>query len=339
MRVIYLFDIDGWALEDIGHALGEALRDTGIEIVPVRFDRWLASPVAGDVLYWSWSGMVRPGLDVSRHVRHRITTIHDPQEVSHFENRADWRRFPCKPLYWLDAVDRISVISDELHQVMATRYDRVLERTPTWPAGWRRLRAAQDRPERAVIKAVSSTKLPARFTMRQMLARRHDWSSYLVDSRRRVAPRQLLGAMVRTRRKNLPLLAALARHGSTLPGVSCDFVGGGPRFTSRADYERWLADADIYVCASTMEGGPLPVMEAVLSGLAVISTPVGQVADWVEDGQNGFIVSGLADFRRALERYARDPALLRRHQGASREKAADFAPPIEPWVRFLTQAG
>lgn len=339
MRVIYLFDIDGWALEDIGLGLREALRDTGLDIVPVRFDRWLAAPQPGDVLYWSWSGMVRPGFDRSRHARHVITTIHDPQEISHFENRADWRRFPCKPLYWLDAVDRVSAISAELVEVVAAQYDLTAVRTPTWPSHWRRLRAAQDRPERAAIKAVSSSKLPAHFSVGQILARRRHLTSYLIDSRRDPAPRQLLGALVRTRRKNLPLLARLARSFAGDPRVACEFVGGGPRFADRRDYERWLADADVYVCASTMEGGPLPVMEAVLAGLAVVSSPVGQVPEWVEDGRNGFLAESPNEFRKALARYADDRSLLRRHQGASREIAAAFRPPIDPWIRFLDRLG
>ncbi len=87
-----------------------------------------------------------------------------------------------------------------------------------------------------------------------------------------------------------------------------------------------------------MEGGPLPVMEAVLAGLAVVSTPVGQVADWVEDGRNGFIVEDEAGMRAALERYAKDRQLLARHRTRSREIAASFRPPIAGWLEFLRGA-
>ena len=336
VRVIYLFDMDGWALEDIGFALRDALAPAGVEVEPVRRDRWLASPRGADVLYWGWSGMARPDPAVRRHAGRVVTTVHDPQEISHFENRADWRRFPCKPLYWFDAVDRVSVISDELRDVMARCYDREVARTPTWPSQWRSLRATQDRPERAAIKVISSTKMRATFPMREIASRWRHWSSYLVDGRGRLAPRQALGLAGRSRRKNLPLLRRISRRFAADPRLQCEFNDGGPRFAARDDYLHWLADADVYACTSNMEGGPLPVMESVLAGLAVVSTPVGQVGEWVVDGHNGFIARTEAEFVAALNRYADDRELLRQHQAASRQIAAAFTPPIDPWLRFLS---
>ena len=85
-----------------------------------------------------------------------------------------------------------------------------------------------------------------------------------------------------------------------------------------------------------MEGGPLPVMEAVLAGAAVLSTPVGQVAEWMEDGRSGFICDNYREFRRALARYSTDPDLLIRHQRAAMDIARASRPPdIETWLEFV----
>ncbi len=339
MRVIYLYNLDGWALEDIGHGLRAALCRSGVDVEVQRIDRWLQQPSGADVLYLSWSGLVKPALATRRHAPRLLTTIHDPQEVSHFENRADWRRWPLRPLHWLETVDDVSVISDELRDVLATGYGRDAIRTPTWPSHWNTLRKAQDRHTRRPVKAVASTNLSAAYPWRRVASRFRHGSTYLVDARHRLSPRQLLGLTVRRRRKNIPALQRVAERFRDRRDVECEFHWGSPQFADRGDHERWLAAADVYVCASTMEGGPLPVMEAVLSGLAVVTTRVGQVADWVEDGRNGFLVDDAEDLGEALEAYARDRSLLRRHQQASEEVVAAFVPPTDPWIRFLCGSG
>lgn len=57
------------------------------------------------------------------------------------------------------------------------------------------------------------------------------------------------------------------------------------------DVEKYLASADIYVASSTYEGLPLTVLEAMASGLPVISTDVGGISEVVKDGENGILVS------------------------------------------------
>lgn len=58
---------------------------------------------------------------------------------------------------------------------------------------------------------------------------------------------------------------------------------------------------DAFVCTSLVEGGPFTVLEAMASGVPVVSTPVGHVPDIVVDGETGFVVSD-RDERAFLER-------------------------------------
>lgn len=58
----------------------------------------------------------------------------------------------------------------------------------------------------------------------------------------------------------------------------------------RDDVPRVLAAADVAVLASSWEGNPLSVMEAMAAGLPVIATKVGSVPELVEDGVSGRLI-------------------------------------------------
>lgn len=47
---------------------------------------------------------------------------------------------------------------------------------------------------------------------------------------------------------------------------------------------------DAYGCTSTIEGGPVPVLEAMASGVCCLATAVGMVPELIRDGENGFVM-------------------------------------------------
>jgi len=51
-----------------------------------------------------------------------------------------------------------------------------------------------------------------------------------------------------------------------------------------------LKCADIYVCCSVAEASPMAVWEAMSMGCAIVSTDVGDVAEYIQNGVNGFVV-------------------------------------------------
>ncbi len=54
--------------------------------------------------------------------------------------------------------------------------------------------------------------------------------------------------------------------------------------------EKFYSKISTYVCASSMEGTPNPVLESLACGLPVVSTNVGIVPKTIEDWKSGFIV-------------------------------------------------
>jgi glycosyltransferase involved in cell wall biosynthesis len=296
---------------------------------------WHAHPVACDVLYLSYTG-VDDCIDYHQFARDVITTVHDPCELSRFEDRLDWRAKPLLPLDFT-RFDRVSAISAELVTLLRTEYQLPVARTPTWPTHAEALaQRADPTRRRAAVQAISSTNVPEFFTGVRIVKRFRRIASYLRDHHGRLSLAQLGGLAVIRRRKNIRLLRQLGDAFAGRSDVHCNFRFGRGSPIARAAYEQQLLDADIYVCTSNMEGGPLPVLESVFAGLAVVSTPVGQVEEWVHHGENGWICRTQSDFRLAIDRYARDRELLAEHRSKSLALAAAARFPAEPWVRFLT---
>lgn len=340
MKVIYLYNIEGWAIHDVGKWMQAALASRGISVQCQLSADWHANPRPADVVHIGYSAMYRPWFDYRRWADRVTLTIHDPCEISHFEDRASWQEWPLRSLRF-EQVDAISVISEELVDLFRARYARDVIRTATWPSRADAIRRmGQERIPGRGVRLFASTNAEALYAPQDMLERLRRIRTYLLDERDRVSPRQLLGLAVRRRRKNIPLLREVARLASAMSGAEVDLAIGRPALRARDAYEQALAGCTVYACTSTMEGGPLPVMEAVLAGAAVMTTPVGQVAEWVEDGRNGWICRDLADFRHALQEYANHPELLVAHQLASMEIAATKAPPsADGWYRLVTGEG
>jgi glycosyltransferase involved in cell wall biosynthesis len=92
---------------------------------------------------------------------------------------------------------------------------------------------------------------------------------------------------------------------------------------SRAEIAEAYRALDVYLVASRQEGGPKAVLEAMASGVPVVSTRVGQAQELIEDGVNGYLVDVEDDeaLAAAALRAYDGPALT----GAGRTTAERFA--------------
>ncbi len=152
------------------------------------------------------------------------------------------------------------------------------------------------------------------------------------------------------------LLAALERLHTVVPelhvllsGPARGFVRTGleragipyrHRFPGRyAELARLYAALDAYVVPSRQEGGPKGVLEAMASGVPVVTTRVGQAMDLVRDGENGWIVEveddeGLAwGLTQLAERSTASSALVA--AGLETARANSYESQILLWREFL----
>jgi glycosyltransferase involved in cell wall biosynthesis len=70
-----------------------------------------------------------------------------------------------------------------------------------------------------------------------------------------------------------------------VPFANPGFVTDGEKF--RASYHA----LDVYVSPSRDEGGPAGIMEAMASGIPVVSTRSGMPVDYIEHGVNGYLAN------------------------------------------------
>jgi glycosyltransferase involved in cell wall biosynthesis len=93
----------------------------------------------------------------------------------------------------------------------------------------------------------------------------------------------------------------------------------------RLDIASVLKATDIYVCSSISESSPMAVWEAMSMAKPIVATDVGDVAKYIQDGTNGFIVpvgnpGALAEKVRKL---VENPELRSRFGGLARKVAVE----------------
>ena len=91
---------------------------------------------------------------------------------------------------------------------------------------------------------------------------------------------------------------------------------------ARADVPQLLAAMDVFVLPTLEDTLPMAILEAMASGLPVVSTTVGGIPECVVDGQTGCLVppGNVARLAAALIRLLGDPALRRCWGQAGRER-------------------
>ncbi|MFD2565856.1 glycosyltransferase family 4 protein [Pseudotenacibaculum haliotis] len=79
-----------------------------------------------------------------------------------------------------------------------------------------------------------------------------------------------------------------------------------PNFTyfENEDYEKYPSlynKIDVFISPSTLEGGPVPVLEAMLSNCFPIASKTGFCPDVIKHGENGFLFDIDADYKEVVD--------------------------------------
>ncbi|GAB5441126.1 MAG: hypothetical protein Fues2KO_14750 [Fuerstiella sp.] len=94
------------------------------------------------------------------------------------------------------------------------------------------------------------------------------------------------------------------------------------------DYPAFYNSLDVFVSLSTLEGGPVPLIEAAMSNVVPVCSDTGHARDIIEHGANGFIFDPAAPIAEVVE-------LI----GRARRLQTDIRQTVEhlTWERFSKQ--
>ncbi|MGB0034744.1 MAG: glycosyltransferase family 4 protein, partial [Candidatus Acidiferrales bacterium] len=97
-------------------------------------------------------------------------------------------------------------------------------------------------------------------------------------------------------------------------------------FVKREDMPRVYAEHDIFVFPSLVEGMPLTLLEAMASGMPVVTTKTSGMTDVVEDGVNGLLVlpADSENLAKSIEWLCRSTDLRRRLGQAGQESMRQY---------------
>jgi sugar transferase (PEP-CTERM/EpsH1 system associated) len=114
-----------------------------------------------------------------------------------------------------------------------------------------------------------------------------------------------------------PLRARLEQQIAGAGLQDCVFLAG-----ARSDVPPAMRSLSLFALSSIAEGTPVTMLEAMASGLPVVSTAVGGIPDLVVNGATGSLVPArdAQAMAEALAAYVRAPALARAHGAAGRAR-------------------
>lgn len=99
-----------------------------------------------------------------------------------------------------------------------------------------------------------------------------------------------------------------------------------PGWVDSAQRAELLRSADVLLLPSHREALPMSLLEAMASGLAVVTCPVGSIPDVVQHDHNGLLLApgDVTALAASLQRLIEEDVLVERFGAAARQRAEDF---------------
>lgn len=116
-------------------------------------------------------------------------------------------------------------------------------------------------------------------------------------------------------------------------------VGSRVHFVGWQDPTPYYAEADVFVHASRYEGYGVAIIEAALSGLAIVATDVGIVQDIIKDEDSVLVVDGtVQSIQRGIERLVLDNNLLNALGVRAKQEALNHTQRLEKYLSCYQEA-
>jgi glycosyltransferase involved in cell wall biosynthesis len=227
---------------------------------------------------------------------------------------------------------------------------------------------------RTLLQSAAAVTAPSGFLAEGLRAYREDVTvvpnaleleGYVFATRERVAPRMVWVRALHAIYNPVLAIDVLARIAARHPAARLVMVGPDKDGSLRAVEQRatalgvrhrlelvgrvpkreipaHLAAADVFLNTTNVDNTPLSVLEAMASGLCVVSTSVGGIPFLLRDGDTALLVppNDADAMTAAVERILVDPALANRLSRGAHAFAAgcDWTHVLPRWERLLEEA-
>jgi glycosyltransferase involved in cell wall biosynthesis len=328
-RLFVVGDRLGWSIDDDRERLVATARRLGYSVAPSAFVRFARRQA---VFQHNHFNALQPRwLESAHHVG-----------LSYFHGRPGTPRYPeFDHAYemlrrYAERVDRVQVTHDEMRELVAAAgvpAARIFKipigvQLESFPLGLESTRRTYGVPETAfVVGSFLKDGVGMDEGNEPKLVKGPDTLVAIVSQLRQAIPELfvlLTGPARGYVRRELERLGVPHRH---------------VLFRSRDELAQAYHAVDVCLVTSRQEGGPKAVLEAMATGIPVVTTRVGQAAELVVDGENGF-VAGVDDVDAlvaAVERVHDDGELRERVRAAGRATAEAHAEErLDPlWAQLL----
>lgn len=252
MKILYIYNIDNWAIHNVGKLWLEDLKSH--EVVFKNFFDITNSQLEFSKYNLVWFGYLDLYRDSSFKPSNSVISIHDPKEV--FDQVINWKEIEINS-------DRIALAKRAVSCVTTSE---------------ELLRRLEDSKVKVTLIPTTSN-LP-----------------YAEAKNIKTVKSDVTSVFQIYRRKNYDLMLSIRELVETRLDINFDLKVGQEVILPQVEYMEYLDKHEIYICTSYQEGGPLAAMDATHRGLVVLTTPVGQIQEVVDDGLSGYICNTKEDF-------------------------------------------
>ena len=286
MKILIVTDIDGWAMDVIASGLKFIFRDIG-EIrkakagsvnIKEQYDKY-------DIIYVMIPSFIPDDLDDYSKIR---TTFHGGLAIS---GQADYMM--AEKL--AGRVPKISYVSRQVKdRIISPKLDKdSLIYTPYGidPRRFKKKSIAQEKD-----KIVVGWAGWAHYMMgKQENQRRCSW---IMRSQQDLIYQLKIAGGSPEYPRSVEIFKEL------FPGISCETYG-------KNDIHTFYENINLYLVPDVFAGGPIPVLEAGLCGVPVITTPCGICETLIKHNYNGLVVNTYKEFCLSIKRLIDNPDLRR----------------------------
>lgn len=311
-RILYLYDHEGWAIHNVGKLWLDDLAQIDVTFRPAR--ELTKSDVSSyDIIWFGYFHLfsahyVSAATIMPSDLHKCIVSIHDPSEF--YPQQENWK---------------------EIAKAAATGWH---------PRLWKirgKLSILHGLPNVVTISSEMQSILGTAGIVATLIPTASALPPAATTAIKTVKC-DVLSVFALYERKNLPMMNAIRNECEEDLNIRFDAKIGRTALPLE-DYIDIFDSHEIYVCTSYQEGGPLPAMDAMQRGCVVLSTPVGQIQDLIQEGANGFICSTQEQFIEKIEMLSSDLPLLNkmRIQSATYMRSARDVGAIRYAVLALVQ--